>query len=261
MHIKLPLEADSQLAESGKPRVCALDHPSVTPKAVFALDATDDSSRDAASEQILSASMAVVTLVGMQFVRTLAWVLFETRHWRNSIPRRLVSHRIVSICSRHGNRHRDALCIDDSVCWLLSLPWSVGFEPVFLVPEGWARSRRRCLRVLNGFGHVRAGGAAWPNATSPTRPPSANRVIDANVSCRCRNQALAVNPPKEHPFAAATKCRSAPLDRHWIDADRPWVNAQTPELMVQEPIANSLLTLLLAMHGTMQAIARRVDLC
>ncbi|EDT37871.1 hypothetical protein BamMEX5DRAFT_6348 [Burkholderia ambifaria MEX-5] len=39
MNIEPPLEADSQLAESGKPRVGALDHPSVTSKTVFALDA------------------------------------------------------------------------------------------------------------------------------------------------------------------------------------------------------------------------------
>ncbi|CAN0627957.1 protein of unknown function [Burkholderia multivorans] len=66
MNIELPLDADSQLAESGKPRMGALDHPSVTPKAVFALDAfAGDSSRDAASAQIISASTAVAILVGM----------------------------------------------------------------------------------------------------------------------------------------------------------------------------------------------------
>ncbi|CAN0620037.1 protein of unknown function [Burkholderia multivorans] len=32
MNIKPPLAADSQLAESGKPRMGALNHPSVTPK-------------------------------------------------------------------------------------------------------------------------------------------------------------------------------------------------------------------------------------
>lgn len=63
MNIEPPLEADSQLAESGKPRMGALDHPSVTPKAVFAIDAfAGDSSRDAASAQIISASTAVATL-------------------------------------------------------------------------------------------------------------------------------------------------------------------------------------------------------
>lgn len=109
MNIEPPLEADSQHAESGKPRMGALDHPSVTPKAVFAIDAfAGDSSRDAASAQIISASTAVATLVGMQFVRTLAWSPFEAQHWRNSIQSRLESRRIMTICSRHGNRQRDA---------------------------------------------------------------------------------------------------------------------------------------------------------
>lgn len=116
MNIEPPLEADSQLAESGEPRMGALDHPSVTPKAVFALDAfAGDSSRDAASAQIISASTSVVTLVGMQFVRTLTWSPFEARHWQNRIQRWLESHRIMTIRSRHGNRQRDTLRIDDDV--------------------------------------------------------------------------------------------------------------------------------------------------
>ncbi len=78
MKIKPPLEAESQLAESGKPRMGALDYPSASPKAVFALDAfAGDSSRDAVSAQIIMASTAVITLVGIQSVRTLAWSPFE----------------------------------------------------------------------------------------------------------------------------------------------------------------------------------------
>lgn len=116
MNIEPQFEADSQLAESGKPRVSPLDHPAVTPKAVFALDAfAGDSSRDAASAQITAASTAVVTLVGMQFVRALAWSPSEARHGRNCIQRRLEGHRIMAIRSRHGNRQRDTLRIDDDV--------------------------------------------------------------------------------------------------------------------------------------------------
>lgn len=90
---------------------------------------------------------------------------------------------------------------------------------------GWARLHRRCLRVPNRFGHVRAGGAAWSHATSPTRPPPANRVTVANMSCHFHGQALEENLPKEYPCAAYTKCRSTQLGRQRTDADRPWANA------------------------------------
>lgn len=123
----------------------------------------------------------------------------------------------MTIRSRHGNRQRDTLGIDDDVACCLACPGRSG-SGRFPAPGSWARSHRRCSRAPNRFGHVRAGGAAWPNATSPTQLPRANHVTVANMSCHCRSLALEANPPKEHPCAAHTRCRSTLLGRQRTDA-------------------------------------------
>jgi hypothetical protein len=101
MNVEPTLEANAQLAETGKPSVRALDNPSMTPQALLALDTfASDASGYAPSSQVVSASAAVVTLVSVQFVWPLTRPSIQTGHSGNRIQCRLEGHRIMAIGER-----------------------------------------------------------------------------------------------------------------------------------------------------------------
>ncbi len=208
MNIETPFEANSKLAESGEPGMCALDDPTMPSQPFATFDTTPgDTGLDAALFQITSTTRKVIPFVSVQFGRPLARLTIQPRYGRNGIQRGLECHRIVPVGSRDRDSQRDAACIYDDVSFRSELAAVRRVGAGFLAPGGWRRWLHRGWRAPNRSGHAHAADAASPDAADATPRPLASLADVASTSCRCQNPALSEGLPTGCQFAAHIGCR------------------------------------------------------
>jgi hypothetical protein len=241
--------------------VRALDNPSMTPQALLALDTfARDARGDTPSSQVVSASAAVVTLVSVQFVGPLTRPAIQTGHSGNRIQCRLEGHRIMAIGARHRDRQRHTLRVYDEV------PLAAEFAPVrriragFLAPRGLATLAPSMLarpQSIWSCSRKRRNIATCSWSHAPAACQSRNRLQQVMLlpkpsSWGKSSQGMPVCSTYTIPFNAArssTERRRPPLS----DGTNSGINGS-------RTAHNSLLIYLLAMRGTIQATARRVQL-
>ncbi len=116
MDIEPSFETNAYLSKAGKPSVRALNHPPVTAQALPALDAlAGDPGPYAAPLQILPASAAVVSLVGMQLVGALTRPAIQATYRGNRIQGGFECDRVMSIRPCYGDGQGNASGIDYEV--------------------------------------------------------------------------------------------------------------------------------------------------
>ncbi len=116
MDIEPSFETNAYLSKAGKPSVRALNHPPVTAQALPALDAlAGDPGPYAAPLQILPASAAVVSLVGMQLVGALTRPAIQATYRGNRIQGGFECDRVMSIRLCYGDGQGNASGIDYEV--------------------------------------------------------------------------------------------------------------------------------------------------
>ncbi len=139
MNIDATLKPDTQLAESGQPRMRALDHPAVAPEPVIAFDASaGDAILDASAPEVRAAARIVVALVGMQFVGPSQWPVALAAHRWQSINQFFENHRIMAVGPGDAERQRDALAIRNEVALAAELAPVRGVGACVRAPRGWA---------------------------------------------------------------------------------------------------------------------------
>ncbi|QKM56467.1 hypothetical protein B7759_05022 [Burkholderia glumae] len=208
MNIEASFEANSKLAESGKPGMRTLDDPTMPAQPFAAFDtAACNTSLDAALSRITSATPEVIPFVSVQFARALAWRTVQPGYRRNGIERRLECHRIVAVGSHDRDGQRNAACIYDDVSLRSELAAVGRVGAGFLALRGWRRWLHRGWRVPNRSGRAHAADAASPDAADAIHRPLASLADVANTSCHCRSPVLAGGLPTGCRFAAHTGCR------------------------------------------------------
>ncbi len=209
MDIEPSFETNAYLSKAGKPSVRALNHPPVTAQALPALDAlAGDPGPYAAPLQILPASAAVVSLVGMQLVGALTRPAIQATYLGNRIQGGFECDRVMSIRPCYGDGQGNASGIDYEVPLAPEFAAIRRARPGLFAPRGWARLPRRCWPDSNQFGRARAVEPAWPDATCPTRRLPASLAGGASRSCRCQSQVPGEGLPAGYPYATHTGCRS-----------------------------------------------------
>lgn len=116
MGVDLPLETNAQLAKACKPSMRSLNYPAVTPEPLAAFNAAPRDARlDTSLAQCLAAFVVVITLVGMNLVRSLSWSALQTCDGLHGIEQRLKEHRVVPVGSAHQDCQGNTACIGQHV--------------------------------------------------------------------------------------------------------------------------------------------------
>jgi hypothetical protein len=166
MSMDAALEANAQLAESGKPGMCTLDDPSMTAEPIVALDASAcNPVLDAAQLEMLSAARVVIPFVGMQLVRPAARPAALACNRRQRVDQFFEDHRVMPVGSGDTEHQRDTLPVRDEVAFAAEL----------------AAVRRvgACVRAPRGLGTVEPSRLARLKSSWP-----APRSSDSSVKCR-----------------------------------------------------------------------------
>ena len=119
MNVQTPLIADGQPSKVVEPSECSLHHPSVPTQLLAALYASSGNTRnDASLFQGRPIRFRVVSLVGMQFVRSSARPASSfrpSRDGRNGINHHFQRSSIVNISSCTSHRKGNSTSADDNM--------------------------------------------------------------------------------------------------------------------------------------------------
>jgi hypothetical protein len=159
MDIETTFEANSQLAEPGKPGMRALDNPTMSAEAVVLLDTTTcDAQGDASLAQTATGPCKVIALAGMKLVRAALRSAGQARHRWYCIDQVFEDNRVMPIGPSHHHRQRKAALVYDEMMFAAELTSIRGVRASLLAPRGWPPLRHRCSHDFNRSGHVHAGG-------------------------------------------------------------------------------------------------------
>jgi len=110
--------ANGESAELGQPGQGALDDPAITAESFVAVDATPgDAILDAPPPQGLATAGIIVSLVGMQLVRSFARSPVALTDRLQAVDQDLEHHGIVDVGGAQGADERDAVPIDQDVAF------------------------------------------------------------------------------------------------------------------------------------------------
>ena len=166
MNIFSALITNPQPAELGSPGMSPLHYPTMSPKAIFGLDPL---ACDAGADATLPARTAtpgiVISLVGMQLVRTKPGPTSGSGNGRNAIQQIVQNFGIVNVGSRQEHGQRNALSIDEKMVFRARFALVRRVGPGFVAPFLAAT--------------VAESTAARLQSISPTRPN-----FSKNMRCR-----------------------------------------------------------------------------
>nr|SPD48955.1 conserved protein of unknown function [Cupriavidus taiwanensis] len=152
MDIETPFETNAQLAKGSKPGMRALHNPAMFAQAVVPLDAAAcDSWLDAPLTQMLTTPSEVISLVGMEFVRTASRSTGQTWHRWYCIDQGFEDNRVVPISARYGQRQGNAAPIYDEMAFAAEFSAIRGVRAGLLAPRGLATAAPSMLARLQSI--------------------------------------------------------------------------------------------------------------
>lgn len=90
--------------------------------------------RDASGAQVVSATVEVVALVGMEFVRSCSRTAAPLTHRSDGVDHRGERCAVVNVRAGQNDGERDAGPVDQNMAFRPGLPRSVGFGPIVSPP-------------------------------------------------------------------------------------------------------------------------------
>src|SRR5215212_718778 len=116
MDVVSALVAHLQTPVAVQPRKCSLDHPSVSTQPLAGLDtAPGDARGDTPLPERFAASREVVSFVGMQLLRALAWPATRLSDRRDGVHDLLQDLRVMDVGSGVSHCERDSVPVDHNV--------------------------------------------------------------------------------------------------------------------------------------------------
>ncbi len=185
----------------GQPSEGALDDPAMPPELGTALDAASGDARgDGASPALGSAPAMVVTLVGVQLVRPVAWTASAAgAHARHRVQGWRQHHAVVAMSPAQRQAERRAARVDDEVA-LAARP-----TPVRRVGAGLFAPFLAGTDALSRAARLQSRAPASCSCSSNTRCS----LAQTPAACQCRRRRQHVLP--QQPRAAGTSFHCMPV--------------------------------------------------